>query len=94
MARILAASDVYAASSRWEGLDIALGEAKLIWRPCAGTSISGHADALKYGVTGVAVPPEHPAALAEGIAWLLNNPAAAERMAALAYEFIMKGFSI
>lgn len=90
---ILAASDIYAASSRWEGLGLSLGEAMLAGLPCVGTAISGHADILKDGVTGTTVPPEDPSALAAGIARLLDDPTEAGRLAAAARELIKAGFT-
>ena len=91
---ILAASDLYAAPSRWEGLGLSIGEAMLAGLPCVGTAISGHADILKDGVTGVAVPPEDAPALAAGIARLLNDPAEAGRLAAAARDLIKTGFTV
>jgi glycosyltransferase involved in cell wall biosynthesis len=90
--RVIAACDVYAAPSRWEGLNIALAEAMLCGVPCVGASISGQADILKDGVTGVAVPPESPELLAKAITWLLDNPAGALKLSSAAREFIKSGF--
>lgn len=93
-AAILAASDIYAAPSRWEGLGISLGEAMLAGVPCVATAISGHADILKDGITGIAVPPEDAPALAAGIARLLDDPAEAGRLAAAARAFIKAEFTV
>jgi len=91
---LLAASDIYAAPSRWEGLGLSLGEAMLAGLPCVGTAISGHADILKDGVTGVAVPPEDASALAAGISRLLDDTVEAGRLAAAARDLIKAGFTV
>lgn len=91
---VLAASDIYAAPSRWEGLGISLGEAMLAGLPCVGTAIPGHADILRDGETGIAVLPEDPAALAAGIARLLDDPALAARLAAAGKKLIAERFSV
>ncbi len=94
ISRILSASDIYAAPSRWEGLGLSLGEAMLAGIPCVGTDIDGHVDILKDGITGVAVPLEDASALAAGIIHLLDNPAEARKLAAAAGEFIRAGFTV
>ena len=91
---ILSISDVYAAPSRWEGLGISLGEAMLAGIPCVGTKIAGHVDILKDGITGLAVTPGDPSAMAAGIMRLLDNPGEARSMAQIAREFIKAGFTI
>lgn len=91
--RILAASDIYAAPSRWESFNIALGEAMLSGKPCVATGIPGHADLLIDGVTGLAVPAEAAAALSRGIAWLLAHPQDAQRMALAAKERVQAEFT-
>ncbi len=78
---VLAASDIYAAPSRWEGFGISLGEAMLAGLPCVATGIAGHYDLLEDGVTGIAVRPEDPGELAAGIARLLDEPASALALA-------------
>lgn len=90
---VLAASDIYAAPSRWEGLGISLGEAMLAGLPCVGTAIPGHADILHDGLTGLAVPPEDPEALAAAMARLLDEPALAARLAAAGRKLIEDKFS-
>lgn len=90
---VLAASDLYAAPSRWEGLGVSLGEAMLAGLPCVGAAIPGHADILQDGVTGLAVPPEDPAALAAGIARLLNDGELAGRLARAGRALVAENFS-
>jgi len=94
VSRVLSACDIYAAPSRWEAFNIALGEAMLSGKPCAAADIPGHADLLKNGVTGVAVPAEDAAALAEGIAGLLDRPSEAGKMASAAEKMVRSEFSV
>lgn len=93
IARILSACDIYAAPSRWEGFNIALGEAMSSGRPCIASDIPGHADLLKDGITGIAVPSENADALARGIARLLDSAPEAQRMASTAGDMVRTGFN-
>ncbi|MHB0997328.1 MAG: glycosyltransferase [Elusimicrobiales bacterium] len=91
---VLAASDIYAGPSRWEGLGLALGEAMLAGKPCAASAISGHADILFDGVTGLAVPKEDMAALAGAIASLMDDPGRGSKLASAGGELISREFSV
>ncbi len=91
---VLAAADVYAAPSRWEGLPLALGEAMLAGVPCAASAIPGHADLLKDGVTGLSFGPDDVPALSAALARLLDGPAEAGKMAAAARAMVSAGFSV
>ncbi|MFH2204571.1 MAG: glycosyltransferase [Elusimicrobiota bacterium] len=93
VARILASLDIYAAPSRWESFNIALGEAMASRRACVGTSIPGHADILEDKVTGLAVPADDPQALKDAIAWLLGHPKEGQRFAAAARERVLTHFT-
>jgi glycosyltransferase involved in cell wall biosynthesis len=78
----LAAADVVAFPSRWEGMSIALLEAMARGRSVVATHVPGASEAL--GDSGELVPTDDPAALAEAIAARLADPtrAAAEGSAA------------
>jgi glycosyltransferase involved in cell wall biosynthesis len=89
---LLAASDIYAAPSRWEGLSIAIGEAMLAGLPCAGTAIAGHEDLLRHGVTGLAVPAEDAAALSAALGRLLDEPEKAAALAAAGRELVLREY--
>ncbi|MCM2267372.1 MAG: glycosyltransferase family 4 protein [Elusimicrobiales bacterium] len=91
---VLAASDVYAAPSRWEGLGLSLGEAMLAGLPCVGTAIPGHADILKDGVTGLTVPAEDSGALADGISRLIDDVPLAAGLSKKAGELIRADFTV
>lgn len=90
----LAAADLYAAPSRWESFDIALGEAMLAGLPCAASAIPGHADLLAGGEAGLAVPPEDSAALALVMARLLDEQELAGRLGRAARARVEERFGI
>jgi len=77
---LLAAADVFALSSLWEGLPRSLIEAMKSGLPCVAYAADGVRDVLKDGATGLAVEPGDWRALAESVLGLLQD---AERAKAL-----------
>ncbi|HEU5066378.1 MAG TPA: glycosyltransferase, partial [Gaiellaceae bacterium] len=75
----LAAADLVALPSRWEGMSIGMLEAMARGRSIVATDVPGALEALDDDAGGV-VPPEDPVALADAIAVRLLDPelAAAE----------------
>lgn len=71
---LLAASDVLAFSSRWEGLGRALTEAVLAAKPVVATAVNGVPDLVVDGATGHLVPPGRPDLLAERTLAVLGLP--------------------
>jgi glycosyltransferase involved in cell wall biosynthesis len=71
---LLAAMDVVAFSSFWEGLGRALTEAVLAARPVVATAVNGVPDLVVDGVTGHLVPPGHPDLLADRVLEVLALP--------------------
>lgn len=57
---ILAASDVFVLSSRWEGLSRAIIEAMMVGLPVVATNVGGTAELVENGITGFLVPPQNP----------------------------------
>lgn len=78
---LLAAMDVFALSSRYEGLPCALAEAMSAGLPVVATAVNAVPDLVVPGETGLLVPPEQPAALARAVRHLLTSPVAAAAMA-------------
>lgn len=66
--------------SRYEGWGIVAIEAGAAGKPVIGTDIPGLRDAIRAGETGLLVPSEQPAALAEAIERLLDQPLERQRM--------------
>ena len=81
---LLPAFDVFALSSRYEGLPTAVVEAMVSGVPVVATAVNAVADVVVPGETGLLVPPARPRVLAEAVRYLLDSPPAAARMAAAA----------
>ena len=71
----LAAADLLAAPSRNEGMGRALVEALALGVPVVGTRVGGIPSVLGGGRYGPLVPPDDPAALAQALIELLEDPA-------------------
>jgi glycosyltransferase involved in cell wall biosynthesis len=72
--RIASTFDVFALSSEYEGLSIALIEAMALGKPAVVTDVGGLAEVVTDGVEGFRVPYNDPRALAEKIERLLADP--------------------
>ncbi|MEU8797934.1 glycosyltransferase [Spirillospora sp. NPDC048819] len=81
VAAVLPAFDLMAMASRWEGLPCVLVEAISAGIPLVATAVPSNQDLVLAGETGLLVPPENPERLAGAIAAMLDDPAAADRMA-------------
>ncbi|HTP62354.1 MAG TPA: glycosyltransferase family 4 protein [Burkholderiales bacterium] len=73
--RYLAAADLLCLPSYREGFGIVVLEAAALGVPCVGTRITGLADAVVDGVTGVLVPPKDAGALRMALEGLLADDA-------------------
>jgi glycosyltransferase involved in cell wall biosynthesis len=78
--RLAAALDVFALSSRHEGLSIALMEAMALGKPPVVTSVGGLPELVTHDRDGLLVPPGDPGALAAGIVTVLQDRALAGRL--------------
>lgn len=76
----LRALDIYALSSDYEGLPLAVLEAMAAGLPIASTAVGGVPEAVVDGQNGILVPPRQPKALAHAIVRLLVDPDMAEKM--------------
>ena len=77
---ILSAVDVYALSSRKEGMANTLLEAMSVGAPIVATDVSGTLEAVRDGAEALVVPPEDPGALARGVCRLLSDRREAESL--------------
>ncbi|WP_067491073.1 glycosyltransferase [Actinomadura hibisca] len=93
VAEVLPAFDVMAMASRWEGLPCVLVEAIGAGVPLVATAVPSNQDLVLAGETGMLVRPEDPGQLATAISVLLDDPAAAARMAARARDRVGEWFS-
>jgi glycosyltransferase involved in cell wall biosynthesis len=72
---VLQALDVLAMPSVKEGLNTTLLDAQCLGLPVVASRVGGIPEAVKEGEGGLLVPPRQPAALADALADLLNDPA-------------------
>ncbi len=83
---LLPAFDVFAMSSRYEGLPCAVVEAMRCGLPVVATAVNSVPDLVVPGVSGVLVPPGRPADLADALDVLLDEPATARRLALAGHQ--------
>jgi glycosyltransferase involved in cell wall biosynthesis len=91
---VLAASDIVASSSAFEGSPLALMESIGAGKPVVATRVGGVPEIVRDGVEGLLVPPGDPAALAAALVDLLRDPARRERMGAAGRERQRSEFDI
>ena len=94
VADLLHILDVFALSSKEEGLGITLLEAMASGVPVVATSVGGIPEIVEHGVTGVLVPPGDGAVLADAIEWVLSHPEATRPMVAAARRRVEESFSL
>lgn len=82
VAQVLPAFDVFALSSRYEGLPCAIVEAMRCGVPVVATSVNSVPDLVVPGRSGLLVPPGRPELMAEAVDGLLDDPALAVRLVA------------
>jgi glycosyltransferase involved in cell wall biosynthesis len=80
MPAVYASLDIMVSASRQEGLPMAILEGMASKLPLVATAVGEVPTVVENGRTGLLVPPEDVAALAAGIAELLNRPAERARM--------------
>jgi glycosyltransferase involved in cell wall biosynthesis len=71
---VLAAADMFALASDWEGLPLAVIEAMAAGLPVVATDVGSVAEAVGHGRTGLLVPPRNERALVDALAALINQP--------------------
>ena len=80
VAAVLAAADIFALPSHFEGLPMSVIEAMLTGLPVVATDIRGPREQVGAGETGFLVPPATVAPLADALRRLAENPALRARM--------------
>lgn len=91
---LLAAMDVVAFSSLWEGLGRALTEAVLAGRPVVATAVNGVPDLVDDGVTGHLVPAGRPDLLARRVLDVLGLPDRGRAMGAAGVARVRGQFDV
>lgn len=89
----LAAADVVALSSIWEGSPLVVAEAMLLGRPVVATAVGAVPEAVVDGETGRLVAPGDDEALAAAIIDLLDHPDRARRLAAAGHAVAVERFA-
>ena len=79
-ADFLAALDIYAVSSLWEGLPLALLEAMQLSKPAVATVVGGIPEVIQNSVNGLLVPPRDARKLAAAILELVRDPELRSRL--------------
>jgi glycosyltransferase involved in cell wall biosynthesis len=77
---LLAAADIFALPSRFEGLPMSVIEAMLTGLPVVASNVRGPAEQVEDGVTGLAIPPGDPIALGSALGRLVRDPDLRARM--------------
>jgi len=91
---LIAAADLFALPSRFEGLPLAVLEAMAGGLPVVGTCVCGIAEAVDDGVTGLLVEPGNTDALAAAISELLANGDRAALMGIRGRARVQQAFSL
>ena len=88
VARALDDATILVLPSRSEGLGRVIVEAFCRGRGVVASRVGGIPDIVEDGVTGLLVPPEDPAALADALVRVLEDRALAERLGAAAHDAV------
>jgi glycosyltransferase involved in cell wall biosynthesis len=87
LVEVYGALDLVVCSSINEGTPVSVIEASAAGKPVVGTRVGGMPSVIQHGVTGLLVPPGHPAALAAAMSTILSDPDLARRMGAAGSAF-------
>jgi glycosyltransferase involved in cell wall biosynthesis len=93
-ARVYGILDLYVATSLKEGLPLAPLEAMSAGLAVVATDVPGHRDVIVRGRTGLLVPPENSASLAEAIAALEADPERRRLMGKAGRQRVLDDFGI
>jgi glycosyltransferase involved in cell wall biosynthesis len=91
---LLAAAKLFVLPSHEEGFPNALLEAMAHGLPVVATRVGGVPEAVVHGETGLLVPPQDPAALAEALGALLRDPDLAQKMGRAGRERAASQFTL
>lgn len=91
--RLLAALELLAVPSRFEGFGLAAAEAQAAGLPVVASRVDGLAEVVRDGETGLLVAPGDPEALAAAIRAMLEDPPRARRMGLAGRQHVAASFS-
>lgn len=92
--RILNTTDILVSPSQFETYGMAILEAMACGVPVVSTNVGGPSETIVDGETGILVPPENPAALANGVLALLENAARRKQLGQNARARVEQSFSL
>jgi glycosyltransferase involved in cell wall biosynthesis len=92
--RVMAALDVFAFPSHWEGFGLALVESMLASTPVVACRTSNIPEIVTDGVEGRLVPPEAPELLAEALIELARDAGLRQRMASAGRARAVRDYSL
>jgi colanic acid/amylovoran biosynthesis glycosyltransferase len=93
-AAVLAAPCVVGADGNRDGLPTVLLEAMALGTPCVSTDVTGIPEVIRGGETGLMVSQRDPAALAESVGRLLEEPDLRARLAERARRLVEAEFDV
>ncbi len=93
-ADVVAQPSVILPSGKMEGIPVALMEALAMARPVVATAISGVAELVEDGLTGLLVPPADPTQLTDALRRLHQEPALGERLGAAGRSRVIEDFDL
>jgi glycosyltransferase involved in cell wall biosynthesis len=91
---ILAASDIFVLSSRWEGLPLTIIEAMLAGLPVVATGVGGVPELIEHGITGLLVSAGNASMLAEALHQLLQDKKLRQEMGEAGRKRALEKFSL
>jgi len=91
---LLAAADLFAMPSVFEGFPMVLLEAMVMGKAVVASRVQGVDEILISGENGLIIPPLDPPALAQAIIQLLENPSHAAAMGTTARQTVLDGFTL
>jgi phosphatidylinositol alpha-1,6-mannosyltransferase len=77
-----------------EGFGMVSIEAQSYGLPVVASSVGGVPGTFQHGITGLLVPPNDPASIADAVKSIMQNPARLSEMSLAAKEFVKKNFSL
>jgi glycosyltransferase involved in cell wall biosynthesis len=87
-------SEFLVAPSLWEGFNLAVVESLCLGVPVVASAIACHREIITPGETGLLVPPQEPAALAEAMLFMLHHREEARGMGQRCTQTARRNFSL